>query len=289
MNTLNSRFFVFLTPLRSLKTVTATAEYAQESRYLTSMASDTFGTAGARSPEFPSDLLIGPRSDASDDVSARTREPKSGQSDGRDLLLGGMRKRCVDLTVAVGVLILTAPLLLVIAATIWRTMGSPIIYRHRRIGCHGREFECLKFRTMVTNADDVLQALLRSDPAAAAEWQQTQKLAADPRVTWLGHALRRSSLDELPQIFNVLRGEMSCVGPRPIVRNELARYGEHGDLFQRVRPGMTGLWQVSGRSSLCYDERVTLDCQYVTDWSVWYDVKILLRTVPTVLNVRQAC
>lgn len=215
--------------------------------------------------------------------------PVSDQALTRIVPLGGLQKRCVDFAIAIGVLVLVLPLLLIVAFAIKASMGGPVIYRHRRIGCYGREFDCLKFRTMVTNADAVLETLLRTDPAAAAEWQLTQKLSRDPRVTWLGRTLRQTSLDELPQIFNVLSGDMSCVGPRPIVSDELVRYGAHGDLFQRVRPGMTGLWQVSGRNSLDYEKRVMLDCQYIKDWSVWCDFKILMRTIPAVLKTRQTC
>ncbi len=163
--------------------------------------------------------------------------------------------------------------------------------RHERIGRDGAPFPCLKFRTMVRDADRVLEEHLARDPAARAEWQAQRKLARDPRVTAIGNLLRRSSLDELPQLFNVLRGEMSLVGPRPVVRVELEEHyaGEAGSLYCRVRPGVTGLWQVSGRSGVSYRERVRLDTEYVRTGSLMLDVAILCRTPWAVLRARGAC
>lgn len=201
--------------------------------------------------------------------------------------VGGSLKRGLDICIAVAGLVLVFPLMLFLACLIWSTTGRSPVFRHKRLGRGGVEFECLKFRTMVANADQVLAALLASDPAAAEDWRRNQKLARDPRITLLGHILRRSSLDELPQLINVLRGEMSCVGPRPIVRDELARYGGNSDVVLQVRPGMTGLWQVSGRNSIGYDRRVSLDCEYVRNWSLWLDLKILFRTIPAMLKTRQ--
>jgi undecaprenyl-phosphate galactose phosphotransferase len=143
-------------------------------------------------------------------------------------------------------------------------------------------FPCYKFRTMHVDAEQQLRDLLASDPAARAEWEREFKLRNDPRITRIGHFLRRTSLDELPQLFNVIRGEMSLVGPRPIIQAELARYGDDVDYFLMVRPGMTGLWQVSGRNDVDYDTRVYLDTWYVKNWSLWYDIAILFKTVRVV-------
>jgi undecaprenyl-phosphate galactose phosphotransferase len=192
-----------------------------------------------------------------------------------------------DQAVAGSLVLLFAPLLLALAALVRRD-GGPAFYRHRRIGAAGRAFGCIKFRTMVTNSDRVLDDLLAADPAAAAEWAATQKLRDDPRVTALGRFLRRSSLDELPQLFNVLRGEMSLVGPRPIVQAEVARYGDEIEYYYETKPGLTGLWQVSGRSDTSYERRVRLDVWYVRNWTLWHDIAILLKTIPAVFLQRGA-
>jgi undecaprenyl-phosphate galactose phosphotransferase len=149
-------------------------------------------------------------------------------------------------------------------------------------------FDCIKFRTMTVEADQVLRAMLSNDPRAAAEWAATRKLRHDPRVTRIGVFLRRSSLDELPQLFNVLRGEMSLVGPRPIVQAEVVRYGRDIEQYYAAKPGMTGLWQVSGRSQTSYMHRVKLDVWYVRNWTLWHDIAILLKTIPAVFVQRGA-
>jgi lipopolysaccharide/colanic/teichoic acid biosynthesis glycosyltransferase len=169
-------------------------------------------------------------------------------------------------------------------AILLRLDGGRAFYVQRRIGRGGIAFSCLKFRTMVPDADAALGALLERDPAAAAEWLDRFKLKDDPRVTALGRFLRATSLDELPQLFNILRGEMSLVGPRPIVEDEIQRYGEEIALYCQVRPGLTGLWQVSGRNDLAYAERVRLDAAYVGGWTLRGDVAILLKTVPVVIR-----
>jgi undecaprenyl-phosphate galactose phosphotransferase len=192
-----------------------------------------------------------------------------------------------DQVVALVLLVLLAPLMLTLAL-LARLDGGPALYRHRRIGAGGRTFDCFKYRTMVTDADRVLQRVLAQDPAAAAEWAATQKLKSDPRVTRTGRFLRRSSLDELPQLLNVLRGEMSLVGPRPIVQAEIARYGENIDYYFEAKPGLTGLWQVSGRSDTSYERRVRLDVWYVRNWTLWHDIAILLKTIPAVFLQRGA-
>jgi exopolysaccharide production protein ExoY len=175
-----------------------------------------------------------------------------------------------------------------VAVLIWLTMGRPVLFGHNRIGHDGRAFRCYKFRTMINGAEDVLRQYLASNPEAEKEWRETHKLRNDPRITPLGAFLRKSSIDELPQLINVLRGDMSCVGPRPIVTDELARYGEKAADYLRARPGLTGAWQVSGRTSLSYADRVALDAEYVRHWSVWKDLLILAKTVPAVLSFEDA-
>ncbi len=202
--------------------------------------------------------------------------------------VGGRFKRVFDAFVAFTALILLAPLLLALAGAIKLTTGGDVIYRHRRVGFGGKYFSCLKFRTMVLNGDAVLRRHLETNPAAADEWRRTRKLADDPRITALGYVLRKTSLDELPQLINVLRGEMSWVGPRPIVAEELHFYGDNAVEYFKARPGITGLWQISGRSLATYDERVNYDLRYVRDWSFAKDLVILIRTIPAVLNTGQA-
>ena len=206
------------------------------------------------------------------------------------LLLPGPRslKRAIDLTSALLGGLLISPLLLLIAIWIKLDSRGPVFYGHTRIGQEGRRFKAWKFRSMIPNADRVLQDYLERHPELQAEWEATQKLKNDPRVTRVGRWLRKLSLDELPQLWNVIRGEMSLVGPRPIVQEELAKYGEKGVLYLKVKPGMTGLWQVSGRSETSYQERVEIDAYYVRNWSVWLDLYILARTVWVVFFGRGA-
>ena len=193
-----------------------------------------------------------------------------------------------DLVLAAAGLFTLAPLLLVVAALV-KLDGGPALFGHTRIGVGGRPFRVLKFRSMVTDSEAVLQQLLAADPLAAVEWQQTQKLRNDPRITRIGGFLRRTSLDELPQLINVLRLEMSLVGPRPIVQAEIARYGEDIAYYYETRPGLTGLWQVSGRTETAYAHRVQLDTWYVKNWTIWHDLAIIAKTVPAVLQRRGAC
>jgi exopolysaccharide production protein ExoY len=197
--------------------------------------------------------------------------------------VGGRPKRLLDIAVALIALMLSCPLMLVVAALIKLTTGGPVIFAHPRVGFKGKTFRCYKFRSMVVDADAMLARHLAANPIAAQEWCEDHKLKNDPRITPLGRLLRKSSLDELPQLFNVLRGEMSCVGPRPIVAGELARYGSRVGFYLRARPGMTGMWQVSGRSTCGYRERVMLDRAYARRWSIWLDLALLLRTIPAVL------
>lgn len=198
--------------------------------------------------------------------------------------VGGLTKRCFDVVFAGISLLVFAPLMLLLAVIIHMHDKGPVFFRQTRIGHGGRTFQCLKFRTMVQDADNALNSLLDRDPAARAEWTASQKLKDDPRCTKLGRLMRRTSLDELPQLINVLRGEMSLVGPRPIVQSETRFYGADFPLYLSARPGLTGLWQVSGRSDTTYDDRVRLDALYVTSWSLLADVKIAVKTVVVVFR-----
>jgi Undecaprenyl-phosphate galactose phosphotransferase WbaP len=193
-------------------------------------------------------------------------------------------KRSLDLAAAVLGGIVLLPFFVLIPAAIRLTTRGPVFYRHARVGRDGRPFAAWKFRTMAPNADDVLRRHLERNPGLQAEWERDRKLRQDPRVTGIGRILRRTSMDELPQIWNVIRGDMSFVGPRPIVEAEIGRYGQKYSLYKKVRPGLTGLWQVSGRNNTTYTERVQFDEYYVRNWSVWLDLHILGETVKVVLT-----
>lgn len=192
-------------------------------------------------------------------------------------------KRGFDLFIALSALIFLSPMMLVIAFLIKNKDGGPALFKQTRIGLNGEEFTCLKFRSMVTNAAEELENLLKSDPVAAAEWAKDQKLRNDPRITAVGGFIRKTSLDELPQLLNILKGEMSIIGPRPIVANEVAKYGTDFEHYAAVKPGVTGLWQISGRNDTTYDERVQLDVTYAKEWSFWLDLKIFFLTIPAVV------
>ncbi|MBU1362176.1 MAG: sugar transferase [Gammaproteobacteria bacterium] len=191
--------------------------------------------------------------------------------------------RFLDIVIALAVLLFIAPLMLVIAGLIKLQDGGPALFRQSRIGHGGEAFYCLKFRTMVTDAEVRLNALLARDPEVRREWELDHKLRKDPRITALGAFLRKSSLDELPQLFNVLKGEMSLVGPRPIVTAEIPRYGRWFAYYCAVRPGVTGLWQVNGRNNVSYRRRVALDVLYARTVGVRRYVQIMAATVPAVL------
>ncbi len=197
-----------------------------------------------------------------------------------------MLVRVCDVVISIVLLLLLAPLMMTIAVLVYATDPGPIFFGHRRIGQHGREFRCLKFRSMVIDSAERLAHLLATDDKARAEWDRDHKLKHDPRVTPIGRFLRKSSLDELPQLFNVLRGEMSLVGPRPIVAEEIGRYGRHIVAYRAVRPGITGLWQISGRNNVSYRRRVALDVAYARSRSIGLDCKILFMTVPKVIFAR---
>ncbi|SDT58243.1 sugar transferase [Bradyrhizobium canariense] len=197
--------------------------------------------------------------------------------------IGLSPKRAIDIFLALSGIILLAPLLIICFLAVVVTSPGPALFRHRRVGFNGKHFDCLKFRTMVTDAPERLQQLLDSDPLAAAEWATNCKLRYDPRITPIGPLLRKSSLDELPQLFNVLRGDMSIVGPRPVTEEELVRYSNAVNAYKACRPGITGLWQVSGRSTTTYSKRVACDTFYAHNWSITLDAKILIVTIPSLL------
>jgi len=198
-------------------------------------------------------------------------------------------KRMLELVLCVMSLLLLSPILAVAALLVRLSSTGPVIFRQRRIGRGRRMFDCVKFRTMRPDAEDQLQQLLQRDARVREEWEKYARISGDPRVTGVGRLLRRFSIDELPQLWNVLRGEMSLIGPRPYLPRELRQIGDYLDTIVRVRPGMTGLWQVSGRSMLPFGERLVLDEFYIRNWSLWMDFSILLRTAWVVLSGRGAC
>lgn len=229
-------------------------------------------------PDYGSCCDGGPHDELSPPVDAISRFLASWR-----LPLGTWFKRAFDLAGAMLIGLVFSPLLAVIALLL-HLEGGAVIYRHERVGRHGRKFGCLKFRTMVPNAERLLASLLENHPELKAEWLRDHKLRRDPRVTALGAFLRRTSFDELPQIWNVVRGEMSLVGPRPVVTEELARYGRSASVLLTVRPGITGLWQVSGRSDMDYPRRVALDTYYIRHQNLLLDLYILIRTTGVVLS-----
>lgn len=192
-------------------------------------------------------------------------------------------KRIFDISISLLILPVFLPVILILAVLVGLDGGNPI-FSHQRVGRGGRRFSCLKIRTMATDADRRLAEILATDPLAAEEWAQSHKLLNDPRITPIGRFLRKTSLDELPQLWNVIRGDMSLVGPRPVVPGELDRYGVHVRSYLGTRPGVTGAWQASGRNNVSYDERVQLDVNYVRDIRLLLDVSIILRTVRAVLG-----
>lgn len=191
-------------------------------------------------------------------------------------------KTVLDYVLTIIGTIMISPIMFFIAAWIYKDSPGQVIFKHMRIGKNGKVFPCYKFRTMCFDAKEKLEELLRNSPEAREEWEKDFKLKNDPRITRSGAFLRRTSLDELPQLFNVLKGEMSLVGPRPVIQDELARYGEFVDDYLMVKPGITGMWQVSGRSDTTYEERVQMDSWYVRNWSVWLDFMLLWRTIKAV-------
>ncbi|TYC56108.1 sugar transferase [Rhodobacterales bacterium] len=183
-------------------------------------------------------------------------------------------------------IIMLAPMILMVAGVLLVLQGRPIFIFHKRIGKNGNLFDCIKFRTMVRDADKALEQYLAANPEAREEWETTRKLKNDPRITAFGAILRSTSIDEIPQLLNILRGEMSLVGPRPITSAEAQMYGANYADYIQVRPGLTGLWQISGRNEVGYQERVELDCRYVAEQNLVGDIVIILKTIPAVLARR---
>ena len=201
--------------------------------------------------------------------------------------MNGPLKRAFDIILTAPIILFLLPALLMIAVAVKRG-GGPVLYRQKRIGKDGKAFQMLKFRSMHVDADERLAQLIETCPDSAEEWACYQKLRNDPRVTRFGHLLRRSSLDELPQLFNILRGDMSLVGQRPIMPFQRDEYGLHIRGYERARPGLTGLWQVSGRNALTFKERAAMGSDYINRWSLLLDLKILFLTIPAVLLSRDA-
>ena len=195
-----------------------------------------------------------------------------------------MVKRSVDIVGALAFFVLLGPLYLLVAAAVFIGMGGPVHYRQTRLGRDGRPFRCYKFRSMVKGSDEVLMRHLEQDAAARTRWEQFQKLDSDPRVTRVGRVIRRLSLDELPQFYNVLKGDMSLVGPRPCMVRQRTLYGRGWVHYCHMRPGITGLWQVSGRNRLSFADRVALDARYAAEWSLRLDARLLARTFRIVVS-----
>lgn len=223
-------------------------------------------------------------------VEARDLSGMLGLEVHQSLLRPGARvaKRALDMAFTIVGGMLALPVIAAIGAAIKMSSPGPVFYGQKRHGLGGHSFTAWKFRTMVANASEVLEQHLKANPGLRREWMETQKLREDPRITPVGRLLRRMSLDELPQLWNVLAGEMSLVGPRPIVADEIPRYGGDFALYKKVRPGLTGMWQVSGRNLLSYEQRIGFDLYYVRNWSIWLDVHLLARTVTAVLRARGA-
>lgn len=197
-------------------------------------------------------------------------------------------KRLIDILITLLSAPLWAPLMLILAILTKLTSKGPVFYGHKRVGKNGKIFKCWKFRSMYVNSQEMLEEILANDPVRAAEWEKDRKFVDDPRVTKFGKFLRKTSLDELPQLFNILAGQMSFVGPRPVTEPELKKYGSSADYVLSVTPGLSGMWQISGRSDTGYEERVNLDTYYIQNWSVWIDIWILIKTFWVVLNGKGA-
>jgi exopolysaccharide production protein ExoY len=210
----------------------------------------------------------------------------SAQTTSANMALGGWLKLSFDVMAALCALIILSPLFVLTALAVKLSSPGPVLFGHTRVGYGGRTFKCWKFRSMVTNGDEVLEKYLAAHPDERDEWISNRKLRNDPRVTRIGAVLRTYSVDELPQVINVLMGEMSLVGPRPVVWDELAMYGPAASIYLQTRPGITGLWQVSGRSDASYDQRVSFDTNYVQNWSLVQDLSIIARTIPAVLSAK---
>jgi Undecaprenyl-phosphate galactose phosphotransferase WbaP len=223
-------------------------------------------------------------------MSVRDLDGVLGLSTSQKLLVPFNRvlKRTMDIILCVVGGLILLPFLFLVAILIKLESPGPVFFGHKRLGQYGKPFTSWKFRSMVRNSAAVLQKLLDTDPGAKAEWEASFKLRKDPRITRMGAFLRKTSLDELPQLWNVLKGEMSLIGPRPIIQDEVIKYGKYYGIFSSVLPGLSGLWQVSGRSELDYDERVALDIFYIQSWSIWLDLHIFLKTIGVVLHGKGA-
>lgn len=197
-------------------------------------------------------------------------------------------KRALDLSIAIPAAIFLLPFMLIVAVLIKLSDGGPAIYSQERIGKDGTTFKCLKFRSMIMNSQQVLDDLLQNDPVAAAEWKRDQKLKNDPRITRVGNFLRKTSLDELPQLLNIIKNDMSVVGPRPIIKDEIKRYGRSFKYYTSVKPGLTGIWQISGRNETTYNQRVAMDRFYANNSNFLKDIEIIAKTVPAILASKGA-
>lgn len=215
--------------------------------------------------------------------------PQNGTTTGRSQRVpSDALKRAMDLAIALPMAIFLIPGFIALAILIYIDDPGPVFFRHRRRGAGGKTFACLKFRSMVRDAEKRLEDLLASDPALRREWEENHKLKDDPRLTGIGGFLRRYSIDELPQLWNIIRGDMSIVGPRPIVDDEVRRYGNEIDYYDAVRPGVIGLWQISGRSDTTYAERIEMDVEYAQRRNIFLDLGILIGSVPAILSRKGA-
>lgn len=209
---------------------------------------------------------------------------RSGQiSLARHRLDGNLAKRLFDVIFSLSVLILLLPIYLILAMLIAISSPGPIFYIQERVGKNYKSFSCIKFRTMVNNADEILLDMIATSPDLREEFEETFKLKQDPRITWIGRFLRLTSLDEFPQFWNVLKGDMSVVGPRPLVPEEIYKYGRHMDKVLTIRPGITGLWQVSGRNDIPYNRRVQMDVYYVNSRNLWLDLLLVVKTIGVII------
>jgi Undecaprenyl-phosphate galactose phosphotransferase WbaP len=256
---------------------------AKPSRYDTlqdGVAQESIGTpSGALAMRAPYAVF---RSAGANDLTKQRAELLPASWNGQAL------KRCLDISLLFLGAAIALPLIGLVALVIKLGSRGPVFFSQERIGRYGRHFRALKFRTMVPNGDDILAAYLVAHPEERIIWRRNRKLKCDPRVTWVGRILRRTSLDELPQLWNVLRGEMSLVGPRPMMRVEIPEYGDQFEDCVQVLPGITGLWQVSGRGDTSFRQRVALDVEYATTRSLWLDLKILFRTPAVVITRKGA-
>lgn len=197
-------------------------------------------------------------------------------------------KRLIDLFLIFVSLPIVFPVMLILAILVKLTSKGPIFYGHKRVGKNGKEIKCWKFRSMYNNSQEMLEKILATDPVRKAEWEKDRKFIDDPRVTNFGKFLRKTSLDELPQLFNIFIGQMSFVGPRPVTQSEIEKYGDSADFVLSVTPGLSGMWQISGRSDTGYEERINLDTYYIQNWSVWLDIWIIIKTIWVVIRGKGA-